>query len=339
MINYAGADSVHWDFGGLASFLHAICSPGECTRFFESTLPAIIRFALELEYSHLVIAIMQQGAPAQLRLDQQDMTRLLANAFLCTFPGRSENKYSMPYVNFNYLFETQDGACSTKQAGKLRCLLHYFERVSAHRPNGSVLFQRCCLSERPLWEAIDMSLCKLDTFSQGTIEDDATGIQVDFANKDIGGGVLHTGSVQEEIRFCVRSLYRSEQSSTNIHSPELIVARLFVQRLRDDECLFVHGAERFSNYTGYASSFAWAGNYIDRSPRDEWGTRATKLVAIDALRYHNYSAQFRMQHIERELNKAACGFAEITNAKEPIATGNWGCGAFNGDRQLKVSSR
>lgn len=40
-------------------------------------------------------------------------------------------------------------------------------------------------------------------------------LQVDFANKRVGGGVLGRGSVQEEIRFVI--------------CPELIVSRLLTE--------------------------------------------------------------------------------------------------------------
>ena len=40
-------------------------------------------------------------------------------------------------------------------------------------------------------------------------------LQVDFANKFVGGGVLGDGCVQEEIRFLI--------------NPELIVTRLFTE--------------------------------------------------------------------------------------------------------------
>jgi len=50
---------------------------------------------------------------------------------------------------------------------------------------------------------------------------------VDFASKYIGGGVLKSGLVQEEILFLM--------------SPELIVARLFTEKLADNECLKITG--------------------------------------------------------------------------------------------------
>lgn len=58
----------------------------------------------------------------------------------------------------------------------------------------------------------------------GTIEDGgANMLQVDFANRFIGGGVLSRGCVQEEIRFLINT--------------ELIVSRLFTEELCDNECL------------------------------------------------------------------------------------------------------
>lgn len=52
-------------------------------------------------------------------------------------------------------------------------------------------------------------------------------VQVDFANSLIGGGVLGSGLLQEEILFVI--------------NPELIVARLFTEKLEDNECLIITG--------------------------------------------------------------------------------------------------
>ena len=59
---------------------------------------------------------------------------------------------------------------------------------------------------------------------------------------------------------------------------------------------------------------------------------------MDAVYYHYHSTQYEMKYIERELLKAYTSFrapAEDPSSEMGIATGNWGCGAFNGDRQLK----
>lgn len=52
-------------------------------------------------------------------------------------------------------------------------------------------------------------------------------LQVDFANKYIGGGVLGHGCVQEEIRFLI--------------CPEMIITRLFTEVLEKNECLIMTG--------------------------------------------------------------------------------------------------
>lgn len=62
------------------------------------------------------------------------------------------------------------------------------------------------------------------------------GLQVDFACSWIGGGVLDSGLVQEEILFLM--------------NPELIVSRLFTEKLSDTECLIITGERLF-----YLSSF------------------------------------------------------------------------------------
>ena len=180
--------------------------------------------------------------------------------------------------------------------------------------------------EKPRWDASCKRLCRLRISSDGTIEDSAPGmLQVDFANERVGGGVLESGCVQEEIRFVI--------------CPELIVARLFTEMLQDNECLIVNGAERFSDYVGYSDSFKWAGNYEDQTPRDNWGRLCTEIVAIDALKQTGSINQYAAHYIRRELNKAYIGFhsKDINSPQNlpAVATGNWGCGAFGGDRELK----
>ena len=54
-----------------------------------------------------------------------------------------------------------------------------------------------------------------------------TCVQVDFANKYLGGGVLGHGCVQEEIRFVI--------------CPEMIITRLFTEMLEDKDSLVMTG--------------------------------------------------------------------------------------------------
>ena len=63
--------------------------------------------------------------------------------------------------------------------------------------------------------------------SDGFIEKQNNMLQVDFANKCVGGSVYGHGAIQEEIRF--------------VTHPELLVSIMFTPELLADECLIVQG--------------------------------------------------------------------------------------------------
>ncbi|KAF9621644.1 hypothetical protein IFM89_025376 [Coptis chinensis] len=213
----------------------------------------------------------------------------------------------------------------------------------------------------------------------GLIEDHLNeALEVDFANKYLGGGALSRGCVQEEIRFMI--------------NPESIVGMLFLPSMSDNEAIEIVGAERFSNYSGYASTFRFSGDYLDRKPMDCMGRRRTRIIAIDAL-CSPKMRQYGVDCLLREINKAFCGFFDeskyqlyqklledddfckdrlvkqlhespstvegreeeaaraewIVNSHSGesrknfdfnniigVVTGNWGCGAFGGDVELKA---
>ena len=131
----------------------------------------------------------------------------------------------------------------------------YFERVTDLEQIGTLTFTRFCLksTNTDLIENSTRNIRKSICLSEGKIEDCTGAVQVDFANKYIGGGVLGNGCVQEEIRFVI--------------CPELLVSLLFMERMNDHECILIRGAERFSDYNGYASSFSFKNHYIDSTKK------------------------------------------------------------------------
>ena len=167
-------------------------------------------------------------------------------------------------------------------------------------------------------------------------------LQLDFANRTIGGGVLRNGCVQEEIRLLI--------------CPELIISRVLLETLADNEALLASGFERVSRYSGYASSFRFEGAFEEGTA----AAAASRLLAIDARRFGRYerATQYEAHNLERELNKAYAGFSAPDLPLDPppdpppapppnppplapppslpVCTGNWGCGAFGGDVQLKA---
>lgn len=89
--------------------------------------------------------------------------------------------------------------------------------------------------------------------------------------------------------------------------------------------------------------FSIPGPCEDTNPIDDKSRRCVSIVAIDATPFcfEGTESQYSKDSIVRELNKAYCGFSfELPSDKggklSPLATGNWGCGAFEGDKELKT---
>lgn len=329
VLEYNSRYATRWKFRGLQYLLEQEFEEEERNYFFSNTLPAMIRLALNLP--NLVTQpppLLTSRATHSITLSQLQIASLLANAFFCTFPRRnakgSDTEYAnYPDINFNRLFFHKE----KRALEKMKCLLSYFRRVTAREPTGLVTFTRQYVSyqELPRWESSSQQLPKFHIDTKGLIEEASGFLQVDFANKYMGGGVLGLGCVQEEIRFVL--------------SPELIVCRLFTQALEKKEALIITGVEQFNRGSGYASSFCWAGSYQDPTPVDSWGRRMCQVTAIDALHFTKQpQVQYRPIVIGRELNKAYAGFRVLDRSPGlpiAIATGNWGCGAFRGDPRLK----
>lgn len=316
-----------WHFTGLHQLLE---DEAECEPFFSQILPGIIRLALALpELVPAAIPLLKRGMNKSISFSQQQIASLLANAFLCTFPrrnaqGKRSEYASFPDINFNRLFQSSE----PNVVEKLRCISNYFRRVCRSMPTGVVTFTRRCMhdEQRIRWDKWDGDFVntKLHIASDGTIEDQGRGLlQVDFANKFLGGGVLGYGCVQEEIRFVI--------------CPEMIVSKLITEVLDKNEALLMIGCERFSSYHGYASTFEFSGNFVDDTPYDESRRRMCNVVAIDALNFNAASDQYKQELIRRELDKAYVGYYHELNTPAPgVATGNWGCGAFRGNKRLKA---
>ncbi|PAA70250.1 hypothetical protein BOX15_Mlig006718g2 [Macrostomum lignano] len=300
-------------------------------RFYRDILPGMIRLALSLpDLLPEQIPLLSRGRQAGCRplsFTQQQVASLLTHAFFCTFVFQG-GQY--PSINFNGIFVSGEyqRPC-TRRIEKLKCILHYMDRVVTDAPLGVITISRKCLRHGVNWsERTEPMPDRLHVSSTGTIEDTGGGfLEVDFANKFLGGGALGHGLMQQEIRFMI--------------SPELIVTRLVTECLDDNEALLIEGFERFSDYSGYADSFRWIGDHKDSRPVGLDRRRSSHLVAMDAVCFRSWIEQFSVYNIERELHKALVAFGDVKDNKSgaqqhgAVATGNWGCGAFKGDVRLK----
>jgi len=105
------------------------------------------------------------------------------------------------------------------------------------------------------------------------------------------------------------------------------------------------GTERFSEYEGYGKTFTFKGNFDDNTLINRIGRMGTDILAIDASLCFpptdiKYYEQYTSDRIQRELDKLYVGtkkniYSELENDAF-VATGNWGCGAFHGNMELKA---
>ncbi|GFQ04719.1 probable poly(ADP-ribose) glycohydrolase 2 [Phtheirospermum japonicum] len=337
---------------GFSVFFDDMMKKDEAEKWFGEVVPRLAELMLRLptlleaHYQNAVVfngmetglRVLEPQQPGIVFLSQELIAALLVCALFCLFPTTNRDDKHLRPINFDRLFVCLYQRNRANQENKIKCIVHYFEKVCRDMPMGNVSFERKVLPlknnpsssivcpEVDFWSKSNISLCRFKVHTSGLIEDQSSeeALEVDFANKYIGGGALRRGCVQEEIRFMI--------------NPELIVSILFLPMMDDNEAIEIVGAERFSDYTGYSTSFRFSGDYEDKKSVDEMKRRRTRIIAIDALRRPG-NTQYSIEGLLRETNKAFCGFFIDQDSYEGeigVATGNWGCGAFGGDPEVKA---
>eukprot|EP01083_Nonionella_stella_P025695 70798_1 len=227
---------------------------------------------------------------------------------------------------------------------KLYMILHYFmlfnedEECSHLR---TITFHRCVLNKNEMLCSNTLQNCdiplKSNTFNVnhiGKIQNIDTkndrALLIDFANKFISGGTLSGGNCQEEILFCIY--------------PECIVSALFCEQMSDNESIVIENCRQWNNdndYSGYGDSLDIPCHDAEQKQMPIIPHRCDTIVAMDALVCFSDNFETINQYKEplmlREINKCyvAFRFGYDRNDKYIISTGNFGCGAFGGDLQLK----
>lgn len=242
----------------------------------KSAIPNIALLAIQLPFLLCKpIPLLNSNESKTIYLTRKLIASLVANAFFCTFPDPGRGT---PDFNFFTLYhgDPKYPASNALKREKLKCILNYFNKITKDSSGHEqiVSFERRCVANKAQWSQSTMPLNVVVSKSQGKIEDCKDMLQVDFANKVIGGGVYREGCVMEDIRFCISS--------------ELLVSRLFTQNLENNEVLVVTGSEIFSEYIGYGGTFKYKcpASLDFKQATDNYGRTYTQLVAMDAQFYN-----------------------------------------------------
>lgn len=211
---------------------------------------------------------------------------------------------------------------------KIKFIMSYFHKIyKLYKENIKVLTDDFVYFEKKkLTDKLDftvenpLSKVKLNTDKIENCETGSGIAEVLFVNKFIGGKVLSKGCCQEEIKF--------------LTNPELLVGLILFNKIEDDEALVIDGTITFSGYTGYGFELMFKELDSDLCLNN---LKKKYLIEIDAYRYtqQNKRLQYEFNYKNRDLQKAIVGFQNLDNRIHTIVTGNWGCGAFNGDFKLK----
>lgn len=359
-------------FEGCDGLIEALDGSSETLQiqyFVKSTLPFIVSEAIAIA-DRFPDGLPLLVEPSRVCLSRSQVCSILASMFFGVLPlpctGEGRAKQDWPSASFEY-FITERAHPST--TAKLRCVLQYFnvmrERTAAASMNGTVTFCRVALEPTsvPDFSTSSVRMVPLVPHATGSIDDAQHCLHVDFANEYLGGGVLFSGAVQEEIRFSV--------------SPECLAALPLCPSMLRREAILLAGTEVFSKVTGYSRSLLFAGPHEDRTPRirdlpasddalasaygaasslsaapssgaadetrEDPNTILSCIVAIDALPFASRQLlpQLEKATFDRDLVKAFVGFSvsasESSYSRFPnVSTGKWGCGAFNGQIAIKI---
>lgn len=192
-------------------------------------------------------------------------------------------------------------------------------------PLGVITFTRSHkdLEDLPNWSRCDRYLIPsiLHILDDNAEQNDVGLLQVDFAEKMVGGDAFGLDCSLDDVRFFIY--------------PELLITRLFTQKLGPLDCLVVNGCEKFNTCSGYSETFKWEGAYTDKTPFDDSGRRNFCIALSDHINYHSTTSQYKAKNILNDLHRAFVGFCHEINALR-VTIGVWKSGSCENDKCLKA---
>ncbi|XP_073219894.1 poly(ADP-ribose) glycohydrolase 1-like isoform X2 [Cicer arietinum] len=219
------------------------------------------------------------------------------------------------------------------------------------------------------WSTSVIPLCRFEVQSSGLIEDHSSeAVEVDFANEYLGGGALRRGCVQEEIRFMISPelivgmLFlpsMADNEAIDIVGVERFSSyKGYASSFRfsgdyvDEKALDALGRRK----TRIVAIDALCGPGM-RQYREKYLLREINKAFCGFLQqstcqqyqkipHENFDAA-RATSTSMETSEVPNSYEEIRNSQNDydmmeknndigVVTGNWGCGAFGGDPEVKT---
>ena len=291
---------------------------------FLKVYPYLQQLALNINYIlPTEIPLLQQMETNKNELTRKQVALIFMLSFFGLMPPRTNTKLNIFNVS-SVLF-----AKSGTKFEFGRCFLNYLTTIGKwllqNNPilNEKIIYLRECVNIN----LQNMVLCPVNFITNGSLTDGNASYCVDFANKYIGGGTLMGGCVQEEILFA--------------SNPEAIIAMLFMEEMHECDAIGIFNTIQYSLTEGFKKAFTFKGNNVMNSFGSQ--IKRFRIIAIDAApkadpKLNVVDNNSYQQIINRDINKAYSGFNLINlenGFERSIATGNWGCGVFEGIPELK----
>ena len=236
----------------------------------------------------------------------------------------------------------------------------------------NIIYLRNNIQDMTIYSKKEIDLCEIKFFEKDSMFNGEASYCVDFANKFIGGGVLSKGCVQEEILFAkepeatvsmffmevmddndaIGIFNTIEYSETTGYSDTFRFEKTAItddllkikkhNLIAIDALININYIQNYLNYQNQKNqNFLFYQNYQNNNFRNY----QNKNFQINSNYLHNSNLQnnnnnlINQKEFIRDIHKAYVGFNLINldgnNLEKTIATGNWGCGAFGGNHELK----
>eukprot|EP00727_Mastigamoeba_balamuthi_P007915 m51a1_g3744 hypothetical protein (851) ;mRNA; f:61658-64904 len=322
---HSGGNGAPAPLPGLLTAVSELGTAIEGFDFFATLLPCVVSWAKMMPSlfpgDAARIPALLAGLQRSVSYTREQARSVLALAFFCAMPDYP-GKGTIGEFGSISMWEVYSSRSSVA-VERIKCLLAYLHCARSWRQEagevGRITFERRVLPEAPVWKTSKAPLCEIRFSAEHRIEDvPGADMHVDFANADLHIGRIQATATQEEVLFSIR--------------PELFLGLLASETMMPNEAIVMSGTRRCSRYTGYQGTFRFAGIHPEALPAEARMEDLQRIVAIDAVIAFMGISQFSQQAVDRDIHKAYVGFLGY----RAISTGAWGCGAFGGDRELKM---